>query len=231
MLIKDRMVVDGGWIERPEITCFNMYRPPRLELGDAAAASPWLEHLHTIYDPEAAAHILRWLAHRVQRPHEKINHGLVLGGGQGIGKDTLLEAVKQAVGPWNFHEISPGHLLGQFNSYRQVRDPEKSMKRAILAISIASLSMTTRKSTLRRLPTCCGSMRRICENIMCSTASGSFSRPTTRPTAYICLLMIDAILWLGHHERRRNSPERIGASCGIGIRMEDFVTSPPISLS
>ena len=117
MLIKDRMVVDGGWIERPEITCFNMYRPPRLELGDAAAASPWLEHLHTIYDPEAAAHIVRWLAHRVQRPHEKINHGLVLGGGQGIGKDTLLEAVKQAVGPWNFHEISPGHLLGQFNSY------------------------------------------------------------------------------------------------------------------
>jgi hypothetical protein len=94
-----------------------MYRPPRLELGDAAAASPWLEHLDAIYDPEAAAHILRWLAHRVQRPHEKINHGLVLGGGQGIGKDTLLEAVKQAVGPWNFHEISPGHLLGQFNSF------------------------------------------------------------------------------------------------------------------
>ena len=117
MLIKDRMVVDGGWIERADITCFNMYRPPRLELGDAAAASPWLEHLHAIYDRETAAHIVRWLAHRVQRPHEKINHGLVLGGGQGIGKDTLLEAVKQAVGPWNFHEISPGHLLGQFNSY------------------------------------------------------------------------------------------------------------------
>ena len=44
----------------------------------------------------------RWLAHRVQRPHEKINHALVLGGEQGIGKDTLLEPVKHAVGPWNF---------------------------------------------------------------------------------------------------------------------------------
>ena len=32
-------------------------------------------------------------AHRVQRPWEKINHALVLGGLQGIGKDTILEPV------------------------------------------------------------------------------------------------------------------------------------------
>ena len=36
-----------------------------------------------------------WMAHRVQRPHEKINHALVLGGDQGIGKDTLLEPVQR----------------------------------------------------------------------------------------------------------------------------------------
>jgi hypothetical protein len=53
----------------------------------------------------------------VQHPHEKINHGLVLGGEQGIGKDTLLEPVKHAVGPWNFHEVSPTHLLGRFNGF------------------------------------------------------------------------------------------------------------------
>jgi hypothetical protein len=53
----------------------------------------------------------------VQRPHEKINHALVLGGGQGIGKDTLLEPVKRAVGPWNFAEVSPQHLLGRFNGF------------------------------------------------------------------------------------------------------------------
>ena len=35
------------------------------------------------------------------------------------------------------------------------------MKRAILAISIASLSMTIRRSIPQHLPTCCGSMRRI----------------------------------------------------------------------
>jgi hypothetical protein len=58
-----------------------------------------------------------WLAHRVQRPHEKINHGLVLGGDQGIGKDTLIEPVRQAIGPWNFGETSPTQMLGRFSGF------------------------------------------------------------------------------------------------------------------
>jgi hypothetical protein len=41
----------------------------------------------------------------------------VLGGAPGIGKDTLLEPVKYAVGPWNFHDVSPTHLLADFNSF------------------------------------------------------------------------------------------------------------------
>src|SRR5205814_3802730 len=47
----------------------------------------------------------------------KINHALVLGGKPGIGKDTLLEPVKIAIGPWNFADISPSHLLGRFNGF------------------------------------------------------------------------------------------------------------------
>ena len=57
------------------------------------------------------------MAHRVQRPGEKINHGVVLGGRQGIGKDTALEPLKQAVGPWNFVEASPAQMLGRFNGF------------------------------------------------------------------------------------------------------------------
>ena len=53
----------------------------------------------------------------MQRPQEKINHALVLGGYQGIGKDTLLEPVKQAIGPWNFSEASPQQMLGRFNGF------------------------------------------------------------------------------------------------------------------
>jgi hypothetical protein len=104
MIIRDRLISDGGWIERQGVSCFNLYRPPIIEQGDAAQAGPWLEHVHKIY-PNDADHIIKWLAHRVRRPHEKINHALVLMGPQGIGKDTLLEPVKRRVGPWNFHFI------------------------------------------------------------------------------------------------------------------------------
>jgi len=114
----NRLVVDGGWIEREGVTCFNLYRPPRIELGDATKAAPWTDHVHRVFDaPGDAAHIIHWLAHRVQRPSEKINHALLLGGEQGIGKDTILEPIKHAVGPWNFHEITPANLSGDFNGY------------------------------------------------------------------------------------------------------------------
>jgi hypothetical protein len=116
MLIADKVIADGGWIERPGCTVFNLYRPPTLPRGEAGGAALWLDHLRRIY-PNEADHIIHWLAHRVQRPADKINHALVLGGKQGIGKDTALEPVKRAVGPWNTAEVSPQILFGRFNSY------------------------------------------------------------------------------------------------------------------
>jgi Family of unknown function (DUF5906) len=76
----------------------------------------------------------------MQRPQEKINHALVLGGAQGIGKDTLLEPMKHAVGPWNFRDVTPANLLGRFNSFakavilrmseaRDLGDAEKHVNR------------------------------------------------------------------------------------------------------
>jgi hypothetical protein len=117
MLIADRLVVDGGWIERKGVTCFNLYRPPCLKLGNANEAEPWLKHVHKVYEADDARHCIHWFAHRVQHPQQKINHGLVLGGPQGIGKDSMLEPVKNAIGAWNFHDISPTHLLESFNSF------------------------------------------------------------------------------------------------------------------
>jgi hypothetical protein len=116
MIIQDRLISQGGWIERQGVSCFNLYRPTDIEPGDGGLASQWIEHVRRIY-PDDADHIIAWLAHRAQRPEEKINHALVLGGMPGIGKDTLLEPVKRAVGPWNFSEVSPQHMLGRFNSF------------------------------------------------------------------------------------------------------------------
>jgi hypothetical protein len=113
--IEGKLISDGGWIERPGCTVFNLYRPPtiRHRAGDAA---PWLHHVQRLYG-QAAEHVVQWLGHRVQRPYEKVNHALVLGGSQGIGKDTLLEPIKKAVGSWNFAEVSPQHILARFNSF------------------------------------------------------------------------------------------------------------------
>ena len=127
MLIRDRVVADGGWIEKVDAVCLNLYMPPTVVRGDARKAKPWIDHIRKVY-PKDADHIIKWLAHRVQRPADKINHALMLGGSQGIGKDTLLEPVKHSVGPWNFAEVSPTQMLGRFNGY---------LKSVILRISEA----------------------------------------------------------------------------------------------
>jgi hypothetical protein len=117
MIIADRLISNGGWIERKGVACFNLYRPPTIELGNPDEAGPWLDHVHKIY-PNDADHIIKWCASRVQKPEVKINHALVLGSNdQGIGKDTLLEPVKRAIGHWNFDEVSPQMVMGEFNGF------------------------------------------------------------------------------------------------------------------
>jgi hypothetical protein len=115
-IIEGKILKEGGWIPRPGCRGFNLYRPPLIERGYPNEAKPWLEHIQRVYGDDAA-HIVRWFAQRVQKPQEKINHALVLGGAQGIGKDTMLEPVKRAVGPWNFQEVSPAMVVGRFNSH------------------------------------------------------------------------------------------------------------------
>jgi Bifunctional DNA primase/polymerase, N-terminal len=114
-LIKARLISEDGWIKRPGCTVCNLYRPPVI-VPRAGDVSPWLDLVNRVF-PNEADHIVQWLAHRVQRPHEKINHALVLGGVPGIGKDTILEPIKQAVGPWNFADVSPKQVLGRFNGF------------------------------------------------------------------------------------------------------------------
>jgi hypothetical protein len=115
-VIEGRVLHEGGWVERPDLCTFNLYRPPSLPSGDPTLAGPWVEHVQRLY-PEDHEHITAWLCHRAQRPQEKINHALVLGGEQGIGKDTILAPVRQAVGPWNVANVSPSQVSGRFNGF------------------------------------------------------------------------------------------------------------------
>jgi hypothetical protein len=115
-VIEGRLLNQGGWIERPDFRGYNLYRPPTIALGNPELAGPWVDHVHRLY-PEQADHIIDWLADRVQRPAEKVNHALLLGSQQGCGKDTILKPVREAVGPWNFAIASPPQVVGRFNGF------------------------------------------------------------------------------------------------------------------
>lgn len=117
MMIKDRLVALGGSFEHPGASVLNLFRPPTIIPGDANMATPWIDHVRKVY-PNDADHIIRWCAYKVQHPEAKINHAMFLGGGPGVGKDSMLEPLKRAVGPWNFVEVSPQHIIkSNFTDY------------------------------------------------------------------------------------------------------------------
>jgi len=88
-MIKDKLIVkEGGWIARPGCTTFNLYRPPTIQYGDANQANPWFNHVVRVYGAVTADHIIPWLAHRVQRPAEKINHALVMLDRERVGRQA-----------------------------------------------------------------------------------------------------------------------------------------------
>lgn len=118
MMINGRFLDGGGWRRKNGVRTLNTYRPPTIKLGDANQAGPWVELVQKMY-PEEAEHLLNYFAHTLQRPHEKINHAPVLGGKQGIGKDTWLQGVVMAIGPWNAQEVSPQDVNGDFKPWMQ----------------------------------------------------------------------------------------------------------------
>ena len=114
--IRGRLINDGGWVDHPGVVCLNQYKPPIIVGGNARAAGPWVRHCRKVYGKDATR-LIDWLAHRVQFSAIKINHEIFLGGSPGIGKDSLLAPVINAVGPWNCQDIAPKTLLGTFNTY------------------------------------------------------------------------------------------------------------------
>jgi hypothetical protein len=119
-IINDRLFTVGGFLPHEGARSFNLYIPPepRPIIGDATMAGPWVDHVRKIY-PDDAEHLFDCFAHRVQRPQDKINHALVLGGPEGMGKDTTLEPVKRAIGPWNFADVDPATVMGRFGGWKK----------------------------------------------------------------------------------------------------------------
>jgi hypothetical protein len=224
-LIENRLISQGGWIKQPGCTVFNLYRPPIL-VPKAGNYKKWRDHMHRVF-PSDADHIERVLAHRVQRPAEKINHALVFVGLQGIGKDTLLVPVRYAVGPWNFIEVTPRHVLGRFNGF---------LKSVILRINEArDLGDFDRyafydhmKAYTAAHQKCCASTRRTYPSTIFPISAASSSPATTRPTASICRPMIAATSSLGRRSPRKTSRPNTGPISIAITPTAALPRSPPI---
>lgn len=102
--------------------CLNIWREPRRLFADTASdadVAPWLELAGKVI-PSAAErnHVFDFMAWTVQHPGEKIHHALVLGSRmEGVGKDTLIEPLRAAVGRKYVREIGPQQLAGTFNAW------------------------------------------------------------------------------------------------------------------
>lgn len=87
---------------------------------DAPAAegdiSPWLRHFGILGWEDDMKHIIQYMAHTIRHPDRKINHVLLLGSGEGSGKDFLLYPLIRAMGHHS-KTISGEELLDGFNDY------------------------------------------------------------------------------------------------------------------
>lgn len=116
--IFDRVMSIGtaGWQYKENSTTMNTYQPSSAKLGDPAQAGPWLDQCSRLY-PDHWKHMVAYFAFLRQHPGVKINHGIVMGGYMGIGKDSILKGVEYAIGSQNLKEVSPAGIFGDFSPW------------------------------------------------------------------------------------------------------------------
>jgi hypothetical protein len=105
-----------GWIKAPGSTTLNTFQESTAIYGEASLAKPWSDQVKRLY-PKYWEHIVMYFAWLVQHPGNKPNHGLVMGGKMGIGKDSILEGAMYAIGKQNVQDISPSAIFGDFTPW------------------------------------------------------------------------------------------------------------------
>lgn len=107
---KPRVFAENG------VTMGNTWSDTDVIYGVEGDVSLWLDHWNILGWREHRDHMLKWMAHTIMYPEYKINHMLILGSGEGCGKDYLLSPLMKAMGH-NATVISGDELLGGFNDF------------------------------------------------------------------------------------------------------------------
>ncbi len=100
---EDNITFANAWCEHHEVSV----------PGDVQR---WLDHFTKLGWGEHRKHILQWMAFTIRHPERKINHALLLGGGEGNGKDFLLYPLIRAMHR-DCTTINGDELLRDFNEY------------------------------------------------------------------------------------------------------------------
>lgn len=109
--LKPAVFVEDG------VTYGNSWHNENLPVGIEGDASPWLNHFETLgWGGATRKHFLQWMAFTILHPDQKINHMIILGSGEGAGKDFLLAPLTEAMGQQQC-TINGDDLLSDFNSY------------------------------------------------------------------------------------------------------------------
>lgn len=98
----------------------NIWQPPRFEPDpcDVFDAEPFVEFLeYLIPDYGARSAFVWWLAHMVQKPHERVNWHPLLVGSQGVGKTTVVDVLQRWLSPESISEVGASQLVKDFNAW------------------------------------------------------------------------------------------------------------------
>lgn len=116
--VENTVVTDRGAIPCKGAITYNTYVPPPKTKRTKVKPDPWINHIKKLW-PDEYEHFFDWAALMLQQPEQKINHGIVMAGAQGIGKDTALHPLRYGVGMWNATEIDPDALSSNYNGFVQ----------------------------------------------------------------------------------------------------------------
>ena len=118
----------------------NMWSDADQPQGTHGDVTRWHDHFDALGWGEHRKHVEQWMAYTLRHPDRKINHMLLLGSGEGCGKDFLLYPLIEGMGE-NAEVISGEELVSDFNEYLlstkylHINETELGDRREAMAVS------------------------------------------------------------------------------------------------
>lgn len=116
----------------------------------------WLNHFDVIGWSDYKKHLIQWMAFTLRHPDQKINHMILLGSGEGCGKDFLLYPLTMAM-DHNCNVIDGEELFEKFNDYLlstkylHINEAEIGDRKEAIAISNKLKPLAAAPPTTRRV--------------------------------------------------------------------------------